>query len=81
MATVESPVRLIVLNNRQIEIDGIRYRLAGERDIRITGVVRFGRRLWPMLEQEPADLLLADKAVPAESGDRLLLTCSLICPN
>lgn len=72
MATVESPVRLIVLNNRQIEIDGIRYRLAGERDIRITGVVRFGRRLWPMLEQEPADLLLADKAVPAESGDRLL---------
>lgn len=68
MATVESPVRLIVLNNRQIEIDDIRYRLAGERDIRITGVVRFGRRLWPMLEQEPADLLLADKAVPAESG-------------
>lgn len=69
MATAESPVRLVVLNNRQIEIDGIRYRLSGERDIRVIGAARFGRRLASLLEQEPADLLLADRAAPAESGD------------
>lgn len=69
MATAEAPVRLVVLSNRQIEIDGIHYRLAGERDIRVIGAVRFGRRLISMLEQEPADLLLADKTAPTESGD------------
>lgn len=69
MATAESLVRLVILNNRQIEIDGIRYRLAGERDIRVVGAVRFGRQLLSMLAQEPVDLLLADKAAPAEPGD------------
>lgn len=69
MASADSPVRLIVLNNRQIEFDGIRYRLAGERDIRVIGAARFGRRLLSILEEEPADLLLADRAAPADSGD------------
>lgn len=69
MAILGSPIAIAILNNRQIEIDGIHYRLTGERDIRISAVARYGVELPRLLAQGVVDLLLADQSTPAAPGD------------
>jgi len=64
MMTAGSPIAIAILNNRQIEIDGIHYRLAGEQDIYIIGVARYGIQLPWLLSRGGVDLLLADVTTP-----------------
>lgn len=62
------PIRVAILFNRQIEIDGIYYRLADQDDIHIIGALRYGCQLAGFLSRWPTDILLADKATPAAQG-------------
>ncbi len=69
MAIGGLPIAIAILSNRQIEIDGIHYRLAGEHDICISGVARCGAALPQLLFRGGADLLLADQATPTAPDD------------
>lgn len=62
-------IRVALLDNRQVEIDGVSYRLLEERDIRLVGVARYGGLLDDLLRRQPADVLLADVGTPWSPGD------------
>lgn len=61
-------IRVGILDDHQVAIDGYIYRLEKEPDIEIVGTAAYGAELEPMLAQQPLDVLLLDVNVP-ESPD------------
>lgn len=76
-----SPISVAILDNRQIEIDGIHYRLLGQKDIQIVGVARFGNHLIELLAQQPVNVLLVDKTTPTSPGQSTLFLIVRLLPD
>ncbi len=60
-------IRVTILDDHQITVDGYLYRLSGIPSIEIVATLRFGEELAASLEQHPTDVLLLDFSVPVSS--------------
>jgi DNA-binding NarL/FixJ family response regulator len=58
------PIRIVILDDHQVTIDGFYFRLERAPGLRIVGAARTGEELEALLASEPADVLLLDVAVP-----------------
>jgi len=57
-------IRVTILDDHQITVDGYFYRLGQHPDLEIVDSLRFGEQLGPSLENHPTDVLLLDFSVP-----------------
>lgn len=57
-------VRVSILDDHQITVDGYYYRLGNHPDIEIVDTLKFGNDLAPSLERYPTDVLLLDFSIP-----------------
>lgn len=57
-------IRVTILDDHQITVDGYFYRLGQHPDLEIVDSLRFGEQLGPSLEKHPTDVLLLDFSVP-----------------
>ena len=64
---MDKKIRVTILEDHQITIDGYIYRLGNLSDIEIVAVLRTGEELAPSLAQQPSDVLLLDFSVPTSS--------------
>jgi DNA-binding NarL/FixJ family response regulator len=61
-------IRLIIADDHQMFIDGIRSALSGNETIQVIATANNGRQLLDLLEQETADVLLLDINMPELNG-------------
>src|SRR5512140_4014795 len=57
-------IRVTILDDHQITVDGYFYRLGNHPDLEIVDSLRFGEELVPSLEKHPTDVLLLDFSIP-----------------
>ncbi len=62
-------IRVTILEDHQITVDGYRYRLGDLPDIEIAATLRFGEELAPCLVEHPTDVLLLDFSVPTSPSN------------
>lgn len=60
--------RIIVADAQELVADGLRYRLADERDLRIVAHVGTGKNLLELLKTTAADLVMLDVSLPGMDG-------------
>ena len=60
--------RIIVADAQELVADGLRYRLAEERDMRIIAHVGTGKELLDLLKDTAADLVMLDVSLPGMDG-------------
>ena len=60
--------RIIVADAQELVADGLRYRLAGERDLRVIAHVGTGKELLDLLKDTAADLVMLDVSLPGMDG-------------
>jgi DNA-binding NarL/FixJ family response regulator len=60
-------IRVTILDDHPITVDGYRFRLGNLPDIEIVAALRFGEELLPALEKHPTDVLLLDFSVPVSA--------------
>jgi DNA-binding NarL/FixJ family response regulator len=66
---MSAPLRVAILEDHPITVDGYRFRLTQAAGFEIVGVATYGEALEPMLERTPADLLLLDISTPTSSDN------------
>lgn len=64
-----TPIRVTILEDHEITVDGYRYRLGNLPDIQIVGTLRFGDELAASLDANPTDVLLLDFSVPTSPSN------------
>ena len=57
-------IRVTILDDHQITVDGYFYRLGKHPDLEIVDTLHFGEQLAPSLEMHPTDVLLLDFSIP-----------------
>jgi DNA-binding NarL/FixJ family response regulator len=57
-------IRVTILDDHQITVDGYYYRLGKHPDLEIVDTLRYGEELAPSLEKHPTDVLLLDFSIP-----------------
>jgi len=74
-------VRVVVLDDRQIVLDGYLYRLGKIRQIAVVDAIRFADRIEPCLRKHPTDVLLLDVSAPLALDDPTPLPIQYVIPN
>ena len=62
-------IRVTILDDHPITVDGYRFRLGNLPDIEIVATLRFGEELLPSLERHATDVLLLDFSIPISETD------------
>lgn len=62
-------INITILEDHQSIIDGYLYRLVTEKGFKITGVVRYGEDLLPMLRTTPCDILILDLQILSSTSN------------
>ena len=65
-----STIRVAILDDHQSIIDGFKYRLCSDPDIKIVDTALYGEDLEQMVANNPVDVLLLDVSVPNSAEDR-----------
>lgn len=72
-------LRVAILDDHPLTLDGYRYRLGQARDIAIVSYARYGNELEPRLAEQPVDVLILDVSVPtAPDNDNAYPILSLL---
>lgn len=61
-------IKIIIADDHQMFIDGIKSLLGNEADMKVTGEALNGKEVLALLEKEPADLVLLDVNMPEMDG-------------
>jgi DNA-binding NarL/FixJ family response regulator len=61
-------VRIIIADDHQMFIDGIKSLLINEKDIKVIGEALNGKEVLSLLEKKPADIILLDVNMPEMDG-------------
>ncbi len=61
-------INIIIADDHQMFIDGVKALLAGEQDMRVTGEALNGKQVLALLEKEQADVILLDVNMPEMDG-------------
>ncbi len=61
-------IKIIVADDHQMFIDGIKALLKNEKDIKVTGEALNGHEVLALLKKEPADIVLLDVNMPGMDG-------------
>lgn len=64
----KSPIQIIIVDDHQIVIDGIRAMLLTQTNIKVIGTALNATKLWELLHQKPPQLLLLDMNLPEING-------------
>lgn len=68
-------IRIIIADDHQMFIDGVKALLENEDDLKVVGEALNGKQVLGLLEHEPADLILLDVNMPEMDG---IETCKLV---
>lgn len=64
ISTPQQPIRIAILDDHLVMLDGYQHRLAAEADIRLVATAHHGQELTALLQQHSIDVLILDVAVP-----------------
>lgn len=65
---MKSPIHIIIVDDHQIVIDGIRAMLLTNKTIRVIGTALEAQKLWELLRHKQPDVLLLDMNLPLVNG-------------
>jgi len=68
--TMNTKIKIAILEDHLSIIDGYRYRLGRTEDITIVGTINFGEELLPFLSKHSVDVLILDISVPTSLENR-----------
>ncbi len=69
---MSNPTRLLIVDDHQVVIDGLRLLLMGVADLEITGAANDGPGMWEQIEQMLPEVIILDVGLPGDSGITLL---------
>ena len=61
-------IRILIADDHQITIDGIKSFLANEKDIQVVGEALHGEEVLQFLEKQPVDVIILDLQMPVMNG-------------
>ncbi len=64
----QTPITIVIVDDHQIVIDGLRALLLAHRHIQVLGTALNAEGLWPLLEQKKPQVLLLDRHLPTMDG-------------
>lgn len=62
------PIQIIILDDHQIVVDGLRAMLLVSKDIKVIGTALHPDKLWDLIRQKVPDILLLDMNLPSKNG-------------
>lgn len=63
-STPLKPIRIAILDDHLIMLDGYRQRLEATPDLHLVATAHYGEELMPLLKEHPAEVLILDVTVP-----------------
>lgn len=65
---MDQPIRLIIVDDHQVVVDGLKILLMSEEDIEVVGFAYSGEQLFELLPTMTADVLILDLILPGMNG-------------
>lgn len=65
---MQAPISILIVDDHQIVIDGIRALLLTHRSIQVVGTALNAEELWPLLQQQQPQVILLDRQLPTMDG-------------